>query len=98
MSCLTDRSVVVATQHQVSSDLGGEAVILDLDSGVYFGLNQVGAVIWSLLREPRTLAEIEGAILAEYEVESARCRADLLRLLGELEAERLVEVRDATPQ
>jgi len=39
-------SSVVATKTKVSSDLGGEAVILDLKSGVYYGLNDVGTRIW----------------------------------------------------
>ena len=95
MSRITEGSVIVATDRQVSSDLGGEAVILHLGSGVYFGLNSVGASIWALLREPRTVRELEKAVLAEYAVDAERCRSDILRLLRSLEAEDLVEVRES---
>ena len=50
---ISDRSVVVATKDQVSCDLAGEAAILNIKSGVYYGLDPVGARIWTLMQEPR---------------------------------------------
>src|SRR5438874_308601 len=52
---LTLDSRVVPADELLSSELDGEAVILDLTSGVYFGLNGVGARIWELLGEARDL-------------------------------------------
>lgn len=95
MSRVTQQSTVVASERQVSSDLGGEAVILQLDSGVYHGLNAVGAAIWALLREPRRVEEIQQAILAEFAVDAERCQKDVLALLREFEAEGLMNVLDA---
>ena len=89
-------SSVVATKEQVSSDLGQEAVILDLKSGVYYGLNDVGTRIWNLIQEPRTLNEIRDAIVKEYEVEPECCEHELLTLLQELSNAGLIEVRDET--
>jgi len=95
MSRVTQQSTVVASERQVSSDLGGEAVILHLESGVYHGLNAVGAAIWTLLREPRTVGEIQEAILAEFAVDAERCQRDVLALLRQFEAEGLIELLDA---
>lgn len=89
-------SSIVAAKEQVSSDLAGEAVILNLKSGKYYGLNAVGARIWNLIQEPRTLNDIRNVILEEYEVEPERCDRELLILLQELAAEGLIEVRDET--
>ena len=86
-------STVVAAKDQVSSDLGGEVAILDLKAGVYYGLDAVGARIWSLIEEPRTVNEIRGILLEEYDVEPERCERDLLALLRRLADEGLVEVR-----
>ena len=97
MSRVTQQSTVVASERQVSSDLGGEAVILHLESGVYHGLNAVGAAIWALLREPRKVEEIQEAILAEFAVDAERCQRDILALLRAFEAEGLIEVVDAAP-
>jgi hypothetical protein len=86
-------STVVAPKDQVSSDLGGEVAILDLKAGVYYGLDAVGARIWSLIQEPRTVNEIRDILLEEYDVEPERCERDLLALLRRLADEGLVEVR-----
>jgi hypothetical protein len=87
-------SIVVAANDQVSSDLGGEVAILDLKAGVYYGLDAVGARIWSLIQEPRTVNEIRDILLEEYEVEPERCERDLLALLQKLADEGLIEVKD----
>ena len=87
-------STVVAAKDQVSSDLGGEVAILDLKAGVYYGLDAVGARIWSLIEEPRTVNEIRDILLEEYDVEPERCERDLLVLLRRLADEGLVEVRN----
>jgi hypothetical protein len=89
---LSDRTVVVATRNQVSSDLGGEAVILHLTSGTYYSLNEVGALIWSLLQQPREVREIRERVLAEYEVDPDQCAADLHKLLETLAREGLIEI------
>ena len=91
---VSEYSSIVATKNQVSSDLGGEAVILDLKSGVYYGLNNVGTRVWNLLQEPKTLNEIKNAILEEYEVEPNCCQYELLELCQELLAAGLIEVSD----
>ena len=77
---------------QVSCDLSGEAAILNLKSGVYFGLNTVGASIWKLIQEPRTVKEIHEAILEEYDVEPNHCEHDVLELLQELSTNGLIEI------
>ena len=91
---LTERSIVVAAPNQVSSALGDEAVILELTQGVYYGLNEVGARIWALLKTPRAIEEIRDQVVDEYDVEPERAMADLLALLEDLVSRGLVEVRD----
>ena len=90
---ILDTSVVAISSRQISSAMGAEQAILQLDSGKYFGLNPVGARVWQLAAEPRKVSEILATLLAEYEVPADRCRADLLALLQKLQAAGLVEVR-----
>ena len=47
-------SIIRAAGEQASCDLTGEAVILNLRSGQYFSLNDVGTRIWNLIQEPKT--------------------------------------------
>ena len=94
---VSERSTIVAVNHQVSSDLGGEVAILDLDAGMYYGLDEVGARIWELAREPRTVAEIQNVILDEYEVDPTSGKRDVLALLQQLADKGLIEVTGGTP-
>lgn len=89
-------TTVVATPEQVSSDLAGESVILNLKTGMYFGLNEVGASVWNLLQQPRSVNDICTQILDQYEVESEQCEQDVLTLLNELVESELIEIKDAT--
>jgi len=95
-SNLSNASRVVVTKDQVSCDLSGEVAILNLKSGVYYGLDAVGARIWQLIQEPRTVASIRTVLLSEYEVDPDRCERDLLLLLHALADAGLLEIRDDT--
>jgi Coenzyme PQQ synthesis protein D (PqqD) len=90
---ISDRSVVVATKDQVSCDLAGEVAILNVKSGVYYGLDPVGARIWNLMQEPREVVEIQNTITGEYDVDPEQCSRDLMSLLQKLLAEGLIEVK-----
>ena len=85
---------VVAVQEQISCDLTGESVVLDLRRGVYYGMNGVAAEVWKLVQEPRTVGEIRDALLEFYDVEVDDCTRDLLDLLTQLSEWKLVELRN----
>ncbi len=93
---LSGRSTVVAAKEQVSCNLAEEAVILNLELGVYYGLNSVAARIWNLIQDPKTVDEILDAIVEEYDVEPGRCERDLLVLLRDLAAKELIKAKDET--
>lgn len=65
-------------------ELDGEAVLLDLESEVYFGLDDVGTRIWSLLEADRPLGEVHRLLLAEYEVAAEELWRDLAELVERL--------------
>jgi hypothetical protein len=90
---LTLSTVVAAARDQVSCRVEGEVVILNLADEVYYGLDPVGARVWGLMSEPRTVAELRDAIVAEYDVDAATAERDLLDLLEEMASRGLVEVR-----
>jgi hypothetical protein len=84
------QSRVVLSDEQVHTSLGDEAVILGLADGVYYGLDAVGARVWSLLAAPRRVSEIVEAVVEEFDVDRQRCEHDVLALLGELAERRLI--------
>ena len=93
---ITGATTVVASKDQVSCDLAGEAAILSLKNGVYYGLNPLGARIWNLIQEPRRLAELRDILLSEYDVEAERCERDVIKVLHRLAAEGLIDIKHET--
>jgi hypothetical protein len=91
---MSDRSTVAVTPGVLASELGAEVVMLNLEDGVYYGLDGAGSEIWKLLQRPITVDEIVRAIVAVYDVDVERCRRDVRGLLGTLVERGLVEIRE----
>jgi len=89
---LTDFSIVKRMPDQVSCDLSGEAVILNLNSGMYFGINEIGASIWAALEEPRTLDYLRETILSAYRVDRGTCDHDVMEFLADMQSAGLIGV------
>jgi len=87
-------AVIVAASDLLATEFGDELVILNLRDGVYYGLEDVGARIWRLLQQPVSMIAIRDAVVADYDVEPARCEQDIRTLLAELLAKGLVEIRE----
>jgi hypothetical protein len=80
----------------VFRELEGEMVLLNLATGVYFGLDPVGTRIWRLIEAQRSSDEIVETLTAEYEVDANTAGADLARLLLALRDNELVDVDDGS--
>lgn len=94
---LTDDSVVVASDRVMGAGLDGEYVMLDPDSGCYYGLNEVGTCVWEFVRQPRRFADAVAHVCERFDVPRDECREDLERLLADLTARGLVTVTDVEP-
>jgi hypothetical protein len=92
MSQITLSSTVVVGPRQVSTELGNEVVVLGADAGQYFGLNEVGARIWSFIQKPTRVDTVCARIVEEYEVDPAQCERDVLELLHDLHGKGLIHV------
>ncbi|MEM1050679.1 MAG: PqqD family protein [Pseudomonadota bacterium] len=91
---LTDRFTV--SQDVVTREVGGELVLLDLNSGQYFGLDAVGGRIWELLSNaPCNLNELCDKIESEFDAPRQRIEADLIALARQLQEQELI--RAAVP-
>jgi Coenzyme PQQ synthesis protein D (PqqD) len=89
---LTVNTTVVASRKQVSCDVQDETVLLSLKNGEYFGLNDVGASIWRLIQEPKTVREIRDTLLDQYaEITADECEAEVVKFLREMITMELVE-------
>jgi hypothetical protein len=84
--------VVVVTDRQVACEVGGEAVVLHLDQGVYYGLNPVGARVWQLVQQPSAIDAIVDQVVREFDVEREKCLSDVCELVAVLRSHLLVQV------
>jgi len=65
-------------------ELGGETVLLNLESGVYYGLDAVGTRAWNLLAQERTLADVCAIMIEEFDVAPETLQGDLTILVNDL--------------
>jgi hypothetical protein len=79
-------AVRTINQAVMFAELGEDAVLLNTDTGVYFGLDAVGTRIWTLLAEGLSDDQIHAQLFGEYAVDGDELTRDIARLLGQLEA------------
>lgn len=76
----------------VSADVDGEAVMMSIEQGNYYGANKMGTRIWELLEEPRQVSAICDQLIKDFEVDAETCHSDVLGYLAHLSDHKLVEV------
>ena len=86
---------IVAASRQVSSTISGDTVILDLESGTYFGTTAVGSEIWRFVQEPRTFADVVGMVVVRFSVSLEQAEQDTREFVEQLSDGGLIETRDA---
>ena len=62
-----DSGQFVRAPTAISTVIDGIGLIIDANSGRYFGLDDIGAVIWNALREPQPLAVVQRNLVAEFD-------------------------------
>ncbi len=76
-------------------ELETEAVLLDVRSGAYYGLDPIGARMWSLLAGHGCIRPAYEVLIGEYEVSEAQLQQDLLDLADKLAGHGLLQVEHA---
>jgi hypothetical protein len=87
---LTLNSHVVVPESVVAREVAGETVILDLDSGTYFGLDPTATDMWRAIAAGGSLGDALAIVERAYEVDPAVLRDDLLRLTEQMLRKRLL--------
>lgn len=84
----------IIRQHpdQVSAEMDGETVMMKIDSGLYFGLNDVAGDIWGDLASPKSVGDLIAGVTERYDVDEATCAADVFALVAQLLEHELVQV------
>jgi Coenzyme PQQ synthesis protein D (PqqD) len=78
----------------ICREFSGETVLLNLESGVYYGLDAVGTRVWQLLMQGCTIASIRETMIEEYDVAPDVLNTDVMCLVGELRDRGIVTPRE----
>ena len=79
----------------LAAKVGDEMVMMSPTNGNYIGHSPVGARIWELLETPCSMESLCRALVSEYEVDPAICRAEVDSLIATLGQHRAVRIDDA---
>lgn len=97
MASLADTSLYTRNQSVLWTELDGQFLLMDIESGAYFELTGVGSTVWRVLESSRSEADIVDHILARYDVDQIQCEQDVRVFLDKLLAAGMLH-QDAAPQ
>jgi hypothetical protein len=88
---------MIVNESVVFAELDEEAVLLNVESGVYFGLDEIGTQIWNLLSKGATEEAIVASLRAEYDVAVSQLQADVAEFIELLHSNGLLRQADTDP-
>jgi len=89
---LTMDHVIAQGDGQVSTVVDGKAVLMSVDNGKYYNMDDIGTRIWTMIETPTAVGAVCDQMVQEFEVERAVCEADVLVLLNKLLENDLIRV------
>jgi hypothetical protein len=92
MQTISRESIVVRADNLLVSTVNDELVMVSLDRGYYYGLDNAGVEIWNQLAAPLSVSELCNRLTSRFDVAVETCEDDVLRFLHELVDEQIVKV------
>jgi hypothetical protein len=89
---ITDTSTIMRAQQLLATDLDEETILMSIEHGAYYGMEQTARRIWEIIATPHTVSELCRLLGEEYTVAPEVCRRDVLAFLAELHTEGLIVV------
>jgi len=87
---ITLGSTVCQSDDQVSTEIDDEVVLMSIEKGAYFGLNNVLSRIWKMLEEPVAVSKICETLQEDFDVEREVCEKDVVEALQQLAEKELI--------
>lgn len=87
-------SVVAARPDLLAAPMDDKLVMLDLEKGKYFGMDDIATTIWTAIATPVRVGDLCEQLMERYAVDAETCRADTLEFLNQLRDEGLLEVHE----
>ncbi|HZD11212.1 MAG TPA: PqqD family peptide modification chaperone [Candidatus Binatia bacterium] len=92
MTELTAETRFVRSNDFVTAKVDDTLVMMSLEQGAYYGLDDIGTHIWEQLREPVSVTSLCDDFCARFDVQRAQCQTDVLAFMQELLSEGMVQI------
>lgn len=86
-------SVIIRKEGIDTTDLDGDKVMMDIDNGKYYVLNEVANDIWESIVQPKSVKDIVNLLTCKYDVDEKNCLDCTREFLGKLKNEELIIVK-----
>jgi len=87
---LSRETMISHSDDQVSCEVDGVAVLMSVENGEYYKLDDIGSRIWALSEKPMAFGSLCDALTAEFEVSAEQCEADVTKLMEKMLERKLV--------
>ncbi|WP_226670477.1 lasso peptide biosynthesis PqqD family chaperone [Metabacillus litoralis] len=92
MESIEQKSLIKRKSNILASDMDGETVMMNIETGKYYNIGNIGGAIWSLIEKPTQVDTLIVRLTEEYEVERSQCKADILPFLNKIFQQQLIEI------
>ena len=92
MSNININSLIKRKDGLVEAQIDGETVMMDIESGNYYGLDLVATRIWQMIEQPQSVQNLCSQLLLEYEVSEQQCQQDVISFLNKMRANQTIEI------
>ena len=82
---------------QVAAEMDGEVMMMNIDTGKYFALNEVASFIWDRLMVPLSLRQICEVVQVEFDVTPETCERDVKKFVESMVRDGLLQVDQCAP-
>ncbi len=89
---MNSNTIIQRVEHVAWSNIDDEAILLNLENGFYYTLNEVGCDAWQLLDGKRTLRELGFELCHIYDVDQQQIEQDLYHIFQEMQQEALIQI------
>jgi hypothetical protein len=81
LAVLADATLITRSPAVLAAEVDGEVVMMSIEEGRYFGLDDIGSDIWKRIDPPCLFAELIDRLTADYDADRAVIAADVRALL-----------------
>ena len=93
---LTQETIIRRSDALLSTSLGEDVVMMDVEQGAYYGLEAVAAHIWALTEQPLSVGSLCERLVTEYQISPEQCQQEVVAFLAELLNRHIVQIHTQT--